>query len=73
VTDYVIELWRTSGTPALVSRRYSSQTTAVIMTSHSPGAGTHTYALRVATHPQSGGGGTGHVGDRVMHATVHKR
>lgn len=73
MTEYVIELWKTSGTPALVARRYSNQTTAFLMTSHQPGDGTHTYALKVATHPQEGGGGTGQVGDRVMHATVHKR
>jgi hypothetical protein len=73
VTIYVLEVWKTSGTPALVSRRYSTDTTVTIITDHNPGAGTHTYAVKVATHPQTGGGGTGSVGDRVLHATVHKR
>ena len=73
MTTYVVELWKTSGTPALVSRRYTNQTTFTVLTDHNPGSGTHTYSVKVATHPQSGGGGTGQVGDRNMHATIHSR
>lgn len=73
MTVYVIELWKTSGTPALVSRRYSDLTTVTVITDHIPGAGTHTYELKMATHPQTGGGGPGGVGDRIIHARVHKR
>lgn len=73
MTSYVVELWKTSGTPEMVSRRFVNQSTVTIITSHNPGAGTHTYSVKVATHPQEGGGGSGLIGDRVFHATIHKR